>query len=183
MRPSFTRMIYPLFERLVQNQWVNAGFLRDFGWSSPSDFLAPDTLRLLASADPEQASLRRQIFERFRNPAYTSMEYDDLPPYYGDGVELPATNPRQWMAVLPIQYAWLLQWANGDFDADWPAGGLTFPATIDDLPLAEQPEALDRAVARRVPRRSVPSGMRDDLADAADAPLRVAVPAETTPRS
>ena len=40
-RPSFTRMIYPLFERLVQNQWVNAGFLRDFGWGSPSDFLAP----------------------------------------------------------------------------------------------------------------------------------------------
>jgi hypothetical protein len=144
-RPSFTRMIYPLFERLVQNQWVNAGFLRDFGWSSPSDFLAPDTLRLLASADPEQAPLRRQIFERFRNPSYTSMEYDDLPPYYGDGVELPAANPRQWMAVLPIQYAWLLQWANGDFDADWPTGGLTFPATIDDLPLAEQPEALDRA--------------------------------------
>jgi len=144
-RPSFTRMIYPLFERLVQNQWVNAGFLRDFGWNSPSDFLAPDTLRLLASADPEQASLRWQIFERFRNPSYTSMEYDDLPPYYGDGVELPAANPRQWMAVLPIQYAWLLQWANGDFDADWPAAGLTFPATIDDLPLAEQPEALDRA--------------------------------------
>ncbi|MDF2760080.1 MAG: hypothetical protein K0S99_2714 [Thermomicrobiales bacterium] len=144
-RPSFTRMIYPMFERLVKNQWVNAGFLRDFGWSSPSDFLAPDTLRLLASAAPEQALLRRQIFERFRNPSYTSMEYDDLPPYYGDGVALPAANPRQWMAVLPIQYAWLLQWANGDFDTDWPTGGLTFPATIDDLPLAEQPEALDRA--------------------------------------
>ncbi|MDF3017849.1 MAG: hypothetical protein K0R44_3074, partial [Thermomicrobiales bacterium] len=127
------------------NQWVNAGFLRDFGWSSPSDFLAPDTLRLLASAAPEQALLRRQIFERFRNPSYTSMEYDDLPPYYGDGVALPAANPRQWMAVLPIQYAWLLQWANGDFDTDWPTGGLTFPATIDDVPLAEQPEALDRA--------------------------------------
>jgi hypothetical protein len=145
-RPSFTRMIYPLFARMVQNQWVNAGFLRDFGWGAPSDFLAPDTLRLLASTAPEQALLRRQIFERFRNPSYTSMEYNDLPPYYGDGVDLPATNPRQWMAVLPIQYAWLLQWANGDFDADWPADGLTFPATVDDLPLAEQPEALDRAV-------------------------------------
>ena len=145
MRPSFTRMIYPLFARMVQNQWVNAGFLRDFGWGAPSDFLTPDTLRLLASAAPEQAPLRRQIFERFRNPSYTSMEYDDLPPYYGDGVDLPATNPRQWMAVLPIQYAWLLQWANGEFDADWPTDGLTFPATVDDLPLVEQPEALDRA--------------------------------------
>jgi hypothetical protein len=145
-RPSFTRMIYPLFARMVQNQWVNAGFLRDFGRGSPSDFLAPKTLRMLASPSPQHQPLRRQIFERFRNPSYTSMEYSGLPPYYGDGVDLPATNPRQWMAVLPIQYAWLLQWANGDFDADWPAEGLTFPERLEDLPLTEQPDALDRAV-------------------------------------
>jgi hypothetical protein len=74
------------------------------------------------------------------------MEYGTLPPYYGDGVDLPASNPRQWMAVLPLQYEWLTQWAEGDFEADWPAGGLTFPARLEDLPLAEQPAALDRAV-------------------------------------
>jgi hypothetical protein len=145
-RPSFARMIYPLFERLVQNQWVNAGFLRDFGWGSSSDFLAPETLRQLASPAPADRFLRRQIFERFRNPAYTSMEFDDLPPYYGDGVELPASNPRQWMAVLPLQYSWLSQWADGDFDADWPVAGLTFPQRLEELPVAEQPAALDRAV-------------------------------------
>jgi L-Lysine epsilon oxidase N-terminal/L-lysine epsilon oxidase C-terminal domain len=145
-RPSFTRMIYPLFARLVQNQWVNAGFLRDFGWGSPSDFLAPDTLQLLADPSPAQAPFRQQIFDRFRDPSYTSMEYGALPPYYGDGVDLPATNPRQWMAVLPLQYAWLSQWADGDFEADWPADGLTFPAQLEDLPIAEQPAALDRAV-------------------------------------
>ena len=144
-RPSFTRMIYPMFERLVQNQWVNGGFLRDFGWGSPSDFVAPDTLRMLADPSPASALLRQQVFERFRNPSYTSMEYGTIPPYYGDGVDLPATNPRQWLAVLPLQYAWLTQWANGDFEADWPAEGLTFPAGLDDLPLAEQPAALDRA--------------------------------------
>ena len=176
-RPSFTRMIYPLFARLVQNQWVNAGFLRDFGWGSPSDFLAPDTLRLLASPAPEQAPLRRQIFERFRNPSYTSMEYDDLPPYYGDGVDLPATNPRQWMAVLPIQYAWLLQWANGDFDADWPAGRPDVPGN-DRRPAAGGATGGPRPRGpRRVPRRSIPSRLRDDLADAADAALRGAIPA------
>jgi hypothetical protein len=74
------------------------------------------------------------------------MEYGTIPPYYGDGIELPAANPRQWMAVLPQQYAWLLQWADGDFEADWPAGGLTFPERLEELPLAEQPAALDRAV-------------------------------------
>ena len=144
-RPSFARMIYPLLARLVQNQWVNAGFLRDFGWGSPSDFLAPANLRRLASSSDEDRLLRRLVFERFRNPSYTSMEYDTLPPYYGDDVNLPASNPRQWLAVLPIQYAWLLQWANGEFDADWPEGGLTFPERVEDLALAEQPAALDRA--------------------------------------
>jgi hypothetical protein len=144
-RPSFTRMIYPLFERLVQNQWVNAGFLREFGWGSPGDLLAPQTLRRLASDAESERFLRRQLFERFRDPAYTSMEYNDLPPYYGDGVELPASNPRQWMAILPIQYAWLRQWADGDFEADWPAEGLSFPERLEDLPEAEQPDALDRA--------------------------------------
>ena len=145
LRPSFSRMIYPLFARMVANQWVNAGFLRDFGWGSPGDFLAPDVLRSLSSPAEEYRFLRRQVFERFRNPAYTSMEYSGLPPYYGDDVALPANNPRQWMAVLPIQYAWLLQWAEGDFEADWPDEGLTFPTRLEDLPLAEQPDAVDRA--------------------------------------
>ena len=53
-RPSFTRMIYPMFERLVQNQWVNAGFLRDFGWGSaqrlPGAGHPPVTRRSLPNA-------------------------------------------------------------------------------------------------------------------------------------
>jgi hypothetical protein len=144
-RPSFARQVYPLFARVVQNQWVNAGFLRDFGWSSPGDFLAPETLARLADPAPDNRILRWQVFERFRNPAYTSMEYGAIPAYYGDGVELPAANPRQWMAVLRIQYEWLRQWAEGDFDADWPDGGARFVARLEELPLAERPAALDRA--------------------------------------
>jgi hypothetical protein len=145
-RPSFARMIYPMFERMVQNQWVNAGFLRDFGWGSPGDFLAPETLRRLASPAPEDQFLRWQVFERFRDPAYTSTVADALPPYYGDELAIPpGENPRQWMAVLPMQYEWLAQWADGDFDADWPEEGLAFPARLEDLPVAEQPAALDRA--------------------------------------
>ena len=143
--PSFTRMIYPLFERLVQNQWVNAGILRDFGWGSPGDFLAPETLARLASASPDDRFLRQQVFARFRKPSYLAFQYGDIPPYYGDGVALPPADPRQWMAVLPLQYAWLEQWRDGDFDADWPSAGLRFNKQIEDVPLAEQPEALDRA--------------------------------------
>ena len=144
-RPSFTRMIYPLFARMVEHQWVNAGFLRDFGWGSPGDFLAPETLTRLASAAPADRFLRQQVFAQFRDPAYVSMESGKLPPYYGDSLNFPAADPRQWMAVLPIQYGWLRQWAAGDFEADWPAEGLSFPERLNDLPLAEQPAALDRA--------------------------------------
>jgi len=144
-RPSFARQIFPLFERTVQNQWVNAGFLRDFGWGAPGDFLAPPTLAKLADPSAENRFLRWEVFKRFRNPAYTSMEYNAIPGYYGDDIAIPTTNPRQWMAILPLQYDWLRQWADGDFDADWPSAGLTFPDRLEALPLAEQPDSLDRA--------------------------------------
>lgn len=144
-RPSFTRQIYPLFERTVQNQWVNAGFLRDVGWGSPGDFLAPETLARLADPSPAARFLRWQVYQRFRDPSYVEQDYNAIPAYYGDGVELPAENPRQWMAVLDLQYAWLRQWADGDFDAAWPVGGLRFADRVEQLPPAEQPDALDRA--------------------------------------
>jgi hypothetical protein len=144
-RPSFTRQIYPLLERQVQNQWVNAGFARQFGWGTAGNFLEPGTLAALARSGPETRSARDALFRRFRNPAFSASEPTALPPYYGDTTSFPAVSPRQWMAVLPVQYGWLQQWAAGDFDADWPAGGLSFPGRLEDLPPAEQPDALDRA--------------------------------------
>jgi hypothetical protein len=73
------------------------------------------------------------------------MQPSALPPYYGDNTQLVPETPRQWMSVLPIQYEWLRQWAEGDFDADWPAEGLRYPSRVEDLPVVEQPAALDRA--------------------------------------
>ena len=98
-----------------------------------SDFLAPDALRCWPAPPRGRRSCADRSSSGFAIPSYTSMEYGDLPPYYGDDVDLPADNPRQWMAVLPIQYDWLRQWADGDFDADWPDGGLTFPGTTRGL--------------------------------------------------
>ncbi len=146
MRPSFTRQIYPLFARHVSNQWVNAGFAAAFGWGSAGDFTAPNTLARLADPSATNRFIRNGVLQQFRNPAFLTTEDNKLPPYYGDGIALPATNPRQWMAVLPLQYEWLQQWAAGDFEADWPADGLRFPARLEDLPIEEQPGALDRAV-------------------------------------
>jgi hypothetical protein len=145
VRPSFTRQIYPLLARHVSNQWVNAGMAREFGWQSAGYFIAGSTLGQLSDASDANRSTRDALFRRFRDPAYTGSDYSALPPYYGDNTNFPPSSPRQWLAVLPIQYKWLTQWAAGDFDADWPSGGLLFPESLDDLPVSEQPDALDRA--------------------------------------
>ncbi|MBM2809772.1 MAG: Lysine-epsilon oxidase [Chloroflexi bacterium] len=90
--------------------------------------------------------MRTELFRRFRDPRYVRQDFDALPPYYGDAMARLPTSPRQWMAVLDIQHEWLRQWAAGDFEADWPDGGLVFPEHLEDLPVEEQPSALDRAV-------------------------------------
>ena len=145
LRPSFTRQIYPLLARHVENQWVNEGMAKQFGWGPPSNFLDPSMLAALSNSSGASQQIRTDVFRRFRNPDFQQPDSSALPPYYGDNTNIPGTTPRQWMAVLPIQYRWLQQWANGDFDADWPAGGLQFPGSLEDLPLSEQPMALDRA--------------------------------------
>ena len=149
-RPSFARMIYPIFSRLHEHQWVNAGFLRDYGWGSAGDPLEPSVLAQLADPGPGSRFLRRQVFERFRDPAYLTLEANAIPPLYGDDLSFPADDPRQWMAILPTQYEWLRQWADGDFDADWPEGGLRPATSLDELPVTEQPAALDRAALDEV---------------------------------
>jgi hypothetical protein len=146
LRPSFTRQIYPLLARHVSNQWVNAGMARQFGWQSAGYFIAPSAIALLSDSSDASRLTRDALFRQFRDPAFTGSDASALPPYYGDNTNFPATSPRQWLAVLPIQYQWLGQWAAGNFDADWPSGGLQFPAKLEDLPVSEQPGALDRAV-------------------------------------
>lgn len=142
-RPSFYQHIYPLLERFTTNQWVNGSFARDFGWGSLSDFSRTDLLARLNDPGAAQHSLRQNIFNRFRNPAYLSKQPDALPPFYGDGASFnPATrDPREWMAVLDMQYTWLAQWAAGDFIVDAP----TPIQSWENLSPAAQAAGLTRA--------------------------------------
>ena len=156
LRPSFTRQIYPLLDRHVQNQWVNEGMAKQFGWGAPSNFLDPSMLAALSNSSGASQPIRTDVFRRFRNPDFQQPDASALPPYYGDNTNIPGITPRQWMAVLPIQYRWLQQWANGDFDADWPVGGLQFP---DHWRISHSPSAdgARSRGARRLPRRAVSS--------------------------
>lgn len=143
---SFTENIYPIFERFTNLQWVNNGFYLDFGWGSPGDFLSPENLSRLSSNAPESKPLREKIFNSFRNPDYKETEAHALPPFYGDGVaNIPLDgNPRNWLAVTHVQYNWLRQWAAGEFRPGFDPE-LVKPRTLDELPLADRPHALDKA--------------------------------------
>lgn len=144
-RPSFWRHIFPIFERLVGNSWVNSGVNFLFGMGSPSDLTAPDLLYQLSSPADEFKPLRTSFFNWFRDPADTSakQEPEKIPPFYGDAFGDYSGLGMDDLAVTPTQYRWLRQWAEGDFDDDPSLRDR--PATLEDYPVAEQPHALDEA--------------------------------------
>jgi hypothetical protein len=141
-KPSFANDIGPIFQRLAQNQWVNAGFGKLWGFGSADNIAS--IMSTLASDTEYAKPLRESYFARFRDPAFTSIEPGLIPPVYGDGVNLPALDPREWYAITTLQYAMLRQWAAGDFIADYDPKA-TPAAKFEDIPLAGQPRALDVA--------------------------------------
>ena len=140
---SFRDEILPIFARIVDMQWVNAGFLGSNGWGSGADYLDPALLDRLADPSPDEDALRRQLFDQFRDPSYSSEDPDAVPQVYGDGVAIPAESAYQWLTVTPIQHAHLRSWADGAFVDDRTEGAA--PTDVDQLPVADQPRALDRA--------------------------------------
>lgn len=139
---SFAGDIYPLFARLVEMQWVNAGVLRDNGPGTPGDYLRPEFLAQLNDPTAPSAPLRKLMFEAFRNPAYTKVEDVAIPPMYGDEVTIPGTTPRQFLTVTATQYQMLARWRDGNFIPGLPRLG---PRLLSDVSVALQPSTLDRA--------------------------------------
>jgi len=140
---DFHRDVLPIFLRMSQLQWVNAGYLETYGFLSGQDWSDPVLQAGLADPSPGNAIRRRALFARFRDPAFSKVEPDLEPQLYGDKILMPPNNvePRQWLALTPLQYTHLRRWAEGDFTvAPTPR-----PARIEDLPVSQQPTALDRA--------------------------------------
>ena len=140
---NFYDHIYPILSGLSLTQWVNAGFFQDYGWGSTSYFNAAELLKQLSNPSDKYKPMRVNLFSQFRNPNYEIMQATAIPPFYGDGVTLNvnSVDPREWMAILPLQYEWLQAWANGNF----VTGKLTPPKTWNNMTPEERANGLIRA--------------------------------------
>lgn len=139
--PDFHEHIYPILERTVQTQWVNAGFNVLFGANSPSDFTDPDYLKKLSDPSTRFRRERRRVFEWFRNPASKEYRPAEIPPFYGDAFGDYKGLPNVGLYVTATQYGWLEQWAEGNFTTAKPRAQKAF----DDMAPEEQVASLTAA--------------------------------------
>lgn len=144
-RPSFTRDILPIFERMQGLQWVNAGFAAGFGWEGVFDLTSPAVIARLGSTSPAYREQRRVIYNNFRNFETDANSPVPWPWLYGDAMNIPpVASPRQNSVLSDCQMAMLWQWSEGNFDADYDPAAAP-PASIEAVPLAEQGDMLTRA--------------------------------------
>ncbi|WP_366554284.1 CTQ-dependent glycine oxidase GoxA [Aquibaculum sediminis] len=146
---SFREHIYPIFHRLALMEWVSAAAHLRQGWLDIGDFSDPDYLARLADPGEDNAAFRRSVFEKFRNPRAQGEdafreEQHKLPYMLGDGINY-SGSPLFWFQFPERQYGFLEAWAAGDFLDDLHAPEAEAIATLEDIPLARQPEALTRA--------------------------------------
>ena len=147
-RPSFQRDILPILRSLGDLQWVNKGFAAGFGYGMPPHFLDPTTLSKLANANEAYAELRRTIANSFRDPALQDASMKPWPWLDGDAVDVPMPPISRAMNALTDTHLLLLQcWAEGNFEVDWDPLSVS-PASIEAVPLQQQPAMLDRAALK-----------------------------------
>ena len=51
-RPSFTKDILPIFQRMTDLQWVNAGFAGAFGWGGQFNYTSKQWIKKLGNPSP-----------------------------------------------------------------------------------------------------------------------------------
>ena len=144
-RPSFENDIRPIFERMTQLQWVNAGFAGAFGWGGQFNLTTPEWLEKLSNPSPANLAMRQTIANNFRHNDVDSWSPVPWPWLYGDAMSIPAAHtPRQNASLSGLQLDFLDQWVKGDFDNDY-SETRDIPRTLEDVPVALQPDMLTRA--------------------------------------
>ena len=143
--PSFRDDIQPIFERLANLQWVNAGFYAAFGWKGPFNFSEPEWLKRLSDQSPANRGLRRILYHQFRQFSIDSTSPVPWPYVYGDAMNIPpADTPRQYAELSATQMAFLEQWADGEFVNDYDPNWQPL-TSIDEVAIEEQADMLDKA--------------------------------------
>jgi len=142
---SFRKDVYPLFHRIALLEWVAAAANLQRRWLDIGNFDAPDIIAKLRDPSPANKAFRQRVFEAFRDPTIEAQQSDKLPPMLGDGINY-AGSPLRWFRIPTRQYAALQAWRDGAFVDD--LGPLDAPEieTLEEIPLAQRPEALTRAV-------------------------------------
>ncbi|MEP0265677.1 LodA/GoxA family CTQ-dependent oxidase [Dokdonia sp.] len=150
-RPSFKKDILPIFERMTNLQWVNAGFAAAFGWGGQFDYTSAQWVKKLGDPSSANYEMRRTISNNFRRYDISGAEAPQLWPWmYGDAVAIPTNGSvRQHSTLSDLQLSFLDQWVEGDFDADFvDMTGCPYASksvSIDELPIHEQPDMLTKA--------------------------------------
>jgi sugar lactone lactonase YvrE len=139
----FERDVLPVFRRMSDFQWVNEGFFLRYGFGALRDWTSEDWRVRLADNSERNAATRQAVFALFRDPAFVKVEPDAEPLLYGDKAEIPpdTIEPRQWLALTPLQYRHLEAWSDGRFSV----GAGASPTRLEDYAVEERPGALDRA--------------------------------------
>ncbi|HZH17586.1 MAG TPA: CTQ-dependent glycine oxidase GoxA [Archangium sp.] len=141
---SFTKYIYPFFHRVALMEWVAAASNLQQGWIKLGDFSDPSFIASLANPSPENKTFRLSVLEKFRNPNSNDLQQYAIPYMLGDGINYD-NSPVRWFRIPKQQYAILQQWAEGQFVNDFNANPGNEITRLDQVFLAEQPEALTRA--------------------------------------
>jgi L-Lysine epsilon oxidase N-terminal/L-lysine epsilon oxidase C-terminal domain len=144
---SFTRDIYPILERTVRLQWVSNHARIGHGPGTRGDLLEPSRLQRLADNGPGSSADRMLVFDMLIPPGTPELNRRDNTgrmPRLEDGLDPENPSRRVEMTLTPLQYRHMEEWARGLFTADWPGAAPAAPA-LEDLPVAEQLRALDRA--------------------------------------
>lgn len=152
----FTRDIYPVLRRAVFMQWVSPSANHPHGHGA-GNFLEPGLFALLGDNSPASLLARERVFGKLR----------------GAGGNMPPLNSG--LRLTPTKLEQFRKWSEGMFVADWQ--GEPPAPRLEDLPVAEQPEALDRAAMESMVGGSFAPGIETGslMADAStyERPFRI----------
>jgi hypothetical protein len=146
---SFQEDILPILQRLSGLQWVNKGFSDLYGRGTKLDFWDAKILSQLsgpANFASGFAEFRKHIYDSFRLSHADPSDKRKWPMIYGDAFGTFDDSPRVDLAVSDLRGLHLRRWIEGKFVNDFAPSRLTRAvASLESLPVADQPAMLDKA--------------------------------------